>query len=62
MVQTNGGGNAKFDTKAGLELDNLAGAGNFISATATELCDIGPGCLFGSGPTSEFSRSVEVAP
>jgi CSLREA domain-containing protein len=65
-VTTNRGGNAVLDTKGSLEVEiggGLVDIGDFVTATATELCTTIPEegeCPFGTAGTSEFSLAIEV--
>ena len=65
-VSTNGGENTNFDTKKTLSIsvgDGLVDIGDFVTATATEICTPDPEegtCPYGVGGTSEFSAAVLV--
>ena len=65
-VATNGDGNSVLDTQGSLGAEiggGLVDIGDFVTATATELCTPVPEegeCPFGTASTSEFSRAVEV--
>ena len=65
-VTSNGGGNTVLDTEGSLGVEiggGLVDVGDFVTATATELCTTVPEedeCPFGTAGTSEFSLAIEV--